>query len=494
MLKEFVPLFQELELLGCPSPVLVTCLHAFSQVDPAVLAPPSLDGFAGGDVGSRVRFFTSTLYKDFTHLRSAGLLEAARNAMDRAERLAAIAALRSAAANAEVDEENLHKFGDWAHSLFAVGDPALALKFAFGDDAPARVRFAMSFRRLEGDVYWEGALVLVDSDAEVASTLSAEAFFKVVDTSVSAGLRKAIANPLALAIVDFHQELLQGASDQSPWQHDLLVAAAAVKLGISGWRSDFDGDRLPNEKLTLVARCLQKLWAFKGPAWSATVREKAAAMRAAEKEKAVAVCGAAAEETPAPGSVQPEGGAPALENATPGTPNGGIAPDAGALALGDAVGTARDTAPAIPKAATAKAKAAAKPKGKGAANKAADQPAAPFAKGDLVRLVGSVKKGYKGLEGKVENVGPSEVRLCITTPGPFKGKEKRVQHAAAKLVKSAKAEAAAVPVSVDDLMVAQLLPPGSATTTLTRSASSSSATREAMDAEEAALASMLFVE
>jgi hypothetical protein len=487
-----------------------------------------LDGFAGGDVGMRIRFFTSTLYKDFSYLRSTGLLQAARSARNSAARSEAIAALRSAVANTEPDAEDHKKLGDWAHSLFAVGDAALTLAFALGDDALDRVRFAMSFSRLEGDVNWEGALVLVDSVAEVPATLSPEAFLKVIDTAVSAGLRKAVTNPLAAAIWDFHQDLSHGASSagdsgKPAWQQDLLMAAAAVKLGARSWRSEFDCDRVPPEQLMLVARGLQKLWALKGPAWSANLREKAVQARAAEKEKTVLAVAA-------PGS-------PHETAAAPGTPIGAVAPEAGAVALVTGV-VAPDGARApvsgaeIQAVIPARSKGAAKLKAKADAKKVAHQAAAwraPFVTGDQVRLVGSVKKAFKGLEGRLDHVGPSELRVCITTPGPHKGKVKRVSIAAAVLVKSPAAEAAAVPSAdsvasaaaaswsppagsptamatpnaatrpLDDLMVAELLPRANvarpAAAGVGASSSSSAAPTAAVDEvdpEEAELANLLF--
>ena len=515
VLKEFVPLFEELAKLGCPSPVPLSCLQAFSQVDPAALVAPSLDGFAGGDVGMRIRFFTSTLYKDFSFLRSDGLLQAARSACNSAARSEAIAALRSAVANTETDEGDHKKFGDWAHSLFAVGDPALALAFALGGDAIVRVRFALSFPRLEGDVKWDGALVLVDSEAEVPATLSPEAFLEVIDTAVSAGLRKAVTNPLAAAIWDFHQDLLQGASsagdsEKPAWQHDLLMAAAAVKLGARSWRSEFDCDRVPPEQLMLVARGLQKLWALKGPVWFFNLREKAVQARAAEKERAALAASAAP-------------GTPIETAAAPGTPIGAVAPEFSAVALGTGViapdgAPAPETGAAILAAAPARAKGAAKVKAKADAKKDAAW-RAPFVTGDQVRLSGSVKKAFRGLEGRLDHVGSSEVRVCITTPGPHKGKVKRVSTAAAVLVKSPAAEAAAVPSAapaasaaaaplatptavtrqLDAMMVAELLPRANAAPPAAFGAGASSSSSAAptaavdeVDPEEAELANLLF--
>ena len=215
VLKHFLPLFTLMQDLGCPLPLEQGCLASFAATDPASLAPPALAGFTAGDLGMRLRFFESVLYKDFTVLRAASILEAARDAGDCENRTTCLSALRSAVANLEQEGAEFHKFADWGLSLFQ-SDQRLALRFALGDSALERLNFAASFKRLEGDVYWPAFMMLVDTHAEVPEAITLARFFEAVTVVDWAGQRKGITNPFALAVADFVLDLEAGVRVQTP--------------------------------------------------------------------------------------------------------------------------------------------------------------------------------------------------------------------------------------------------------------------------------------
>jgi len=58
-----------------------------------------------------------------------------------------------------------------------------------------------------------------------------------------------------------------------------------------------------------------------------------------------------------------------------------------------------------------------------------------LAVGTVVRLVHGVRKPYKGLEGTVEAVDESEVRVRITSAGEQKGKVKKVAPSALEVAR-----------------------------------------------------------
>ena len=118
VLKRFLPLFAKMEELGCPPPLQNGGLAAFAATDPASPNPPDFTDFAAGDIGARMRFFESVLYKDFTLLRAASILQAARDAPDSESRTTCLKALRSTVANLEHEGAEFQKFADWGLSLF----------------------------------------------------------------------------------------------------------------------------------------------------------------------------------------------------------------------------------------------------------------------------------------------------------------------------------------------------------------------------------------
>ena len=106
-----------MEELGCPPPLQNGGLATFAATDPASPNPPNLTDFAAGDIGVRIRFFESVLYKDFTLSRAASILQAARDAPDSESRTTCLNALRSAVTNLEQEGAEFQKLADWGLSL-----------------------------------------------------------------------------------------------------------------------------------------------------------------------------------------------------------------------------------------------------------------------------------------------------------------------------------------------------------------------------------------
>ena len=213
VLKHFVPLFTLLEELGCPRPL--GGLEAFAETDPASLESPDLKDFASGDLGMRLRFFESVLYKDFTLLRAAAILQAARDAVDSEARLHNLRTLRAAVANLDEEGGEFHKFSDWGLSLFQ-SEGRLAIAFALGDSAVERVQFANTFKHFEHDLDWLAFLLLVDTQHKPAAAITLERFFDVVVAVDDAGQRKAISNPSAFHTADFVLDLEAGVRVHTP--------------------------------------------------------------------------------------------------------------------------------------------------------------------------------------------------------------------------------------------------------------------------------------
>jgi len=65
-----------------PPPLQSGGLATFAATDPAWPNPPDLTNLAAGVIGVSIRFLESVLYKDFTLLRAASILQAARDARD----------------------------------------------------------------------------------------------------------------------------------------------------------------------------------------------------------------------------------------------------------------------------------------------------------------------------------------------------------------------------------------------------------------------------
>jgi len=77
-LIHFVAIFKELSALGCPAPCDLQTLESFASSNPLDLEGDA-GSFAPADLTSRMRFFSSALYRDFLERRSLGLLQAAQD-------------------------------------------------------------------------------------------------------------------------------------------------------------------------------------------------------------------------------------------------------------------------------------------------------------------------------------------------------------------------------------------------------------------------------
>ena len=141
-----------------------------------------LTDFAVEDLAARVKFFGSTLYKDFAQKRSKALLDA------------------------------IKQTATWGMALFGDGLQAdVSISFAFSGSSAAgapdpetqataleRLRFAASFSKAQDDVAWECLLCFAEP-VEIRVGLSCEIFMKLAPLVP----RNAVINPIVAACIDF---------------------------------------------------------------------------------------------------------------------------------------------------------------------------------------------------------------------------------------------------------------------------------------------------
>jgi len=268
---------------------------AYSLESLKAFATTPLDGvgevgfhtFADGDLGARVRFYGSALYKDFLEERSQALLAKARVATSDADRDELLVSLSASVQGIDAENPVLAKHVAWARALFHSSVPTEErIRFALAS-AAERVAFAQGFRPGSGKAAVPNwfAVVPVASSVEVLASLTVADFVETMDQVVLANQRKAI-NPLVGALADFRGELLLAANDdQAAWVRDLCFAACRSKPSATHFVAPQIGpETLPQEHQLVVAKALGRLWSTKSPAWTAAFRDAAAA--AASKSKA----------------------------------------------------------------------------------------------------------------------------------------------------------------------------------------------------------------
>ena len=191
------------------------CLRACVCVDRIYFLQQeiSLTDFAAEDLAARVKFFGSSLYKDFAQKRSKALLWQAKTQTDATVRAEWLQVVSSSVTNLEGGEcDALKQTATWGMALFGDGVPAeVSISFAFcgssaaGAPDPAtqataleRLRFAASFAKAPGDVAWECLLCFAEP-VEIPSRLSCEIFMKLAPLVP----RNAVMNPVVAACIDF---------------------------------------------------------------------------------------------------------------------------------------------------------------------------------------------------------------------------------------------------------------------------------------------------
>ena len=191
-LKNFVSVFEDLHKLGCSPPVSVARLKGFAEANAGALEPIEWAKYGDGDLGARVKFFGSPLYRDFWGTRVRSLLQVAQGTEEKDTLQKALEALSPADLGDTHPE--LAKQVAWAVSLMSPQIPVeTRLTFALGESAPDRIRFAATFKVLltVADVNWQAALCLADC-VEVPASVSFEAICETMALALRAGLRKVI--------------------------------------------------------------------------------------------------------------------------------------------------------------------------------------------------------------------------------------------------------------------------------------------------------------
>jgi hypothetical protein len=238
-LKHFIPIFQDMQDLGCSTPCNLAALAAFAKADP-LDTNLCTSTFAAEDLTSRVRFFSSVLYGDFLEFRAVSLLWAARAATTSETRLKHVDLLVSCAQSMEGEAgAAMQRTASWARTLFdpAISEsakvefllagpsadilretnkeaagPASAASAASGAASTAAVApggalqkldFAASFAVVPGDtLVWEHWAFFVQP-GECPTTLTLRGFFEAMELVKDTAAARSFRNPVVLAVLSF---------------------------------------------------------------------------------------------------------------------------------------------------------------------------------------------------------------------------------------------------------------------------------------------------
>ena len=281
VLKHFIGLLSDLKDLGCSVSGSLESLKAFSQVDisdPQGAASAD-EYYRGGDLNERMRFFGSTLYKNFVECRAGALVAAARDTKDPGHRRKVLDALGSLSAS--IHEERSHQTAVETEALWAVNifgsllAPGAVLKYAMGGEEGERLEFADTFVRHSGPDAaaveahnWAALLALLDP-TKLAQKVSVNDLIQAMDMVD----HEDIIHPVVVSLLDFRKELLQicstsaagGASKsaaQAPgWADNLTASVLKAKLwpAATGWDSWSVCDQ-SSGLLQPLAKIMSKIW------------------------------------------------------------------------------------------------------------------------------------------------------------------------------------------------------------------------------------------
>jgi len=280
VLKHFVTVFEKLETLGCSAPCQLSSLKDFANMELTTLAGPGVE-WGGGDMGMRVTFFASPLYKDYAEQRAGALLSAAARATGD-ERAQLLSALGTAVEN--LDDRELVQRAGWATSMFTPGIPLdESLKHAMKD--VERVRFASGFGEA-GEVNWSIILMMVEP-VDLPRGVTWAALDSACASVARAGCRKYVTNPIMAQVLDFRSEAGGALGFGSGAPGASIFVSAAVRAKLHGeWAdgsSEVDADAIDADDLASHTRCIAKLWHERQtsvPLWVARIRERAAEQKA----------------------------------------------------------------------------------------------------------------------------------------------------------------------------------------------------------------------
>lgn len=238
-----------------------------------------MEGFSFGDLGQRVKFFASPLYRDYVETRSRARLLAMQQADTKERREELLTSLVASAEHLEGDAGQLQQHAGWARGLFSAAvAPATRLSFSLASDPAERVEFACQFKVLPSDTICWPVVRCAAALVEVPKDLAVDDFLHMLALVHEGGARKSVVNPLVGALCDFQAEvLLWSGSSASVWLGPLMQAVGAAKMGVPRWQvEDFAPDIVPDEYTPALSKALGRLFALKPPQWVVSLREKVA--------------------------------------------------------------------------------------------------------------------------------------------------------------------------------------------------------------------------
>ena len=324
-LTHFVKVFEDLKQLGSPEPVDLASLKQFAEADLLGGAVPEV----AGDLGAKMDFFGSQLYKHFLELRVGALAKAARECTVAQKRNSLLQTFYSAAQSLD-DPGKRDAFlqsAGWARSMMDTSvPPGARVAFAFEADAAKRVAYAASFARLltpekkedasaapasgqtasapgapdkkedasappvpgqkasalvYADVNWSALLCFVDA-IDVPKDTDWPAFQEAMTQVLDAGVRKnQVPNPLVASLLDFWLEV-QTNFGHEVWAKDLLAVAARARLKAEHWaevafgpeKLGLDAELGGGAVLPTLVKLLDKLFKFTRPEFLCALRDK----------------------------------------------------------------------------------------------------------------------------------------------------------------------------------------------------------------------------
>ena len=318
--------------------------------------PLSMEGFSFGDLGQRVKFFASPLYRDYVETRSRARLLAMQQAETQERREELLASLVASVENLEGDGGHLQQQAAWARGLFSAAvAPATRLSFALASDAAERVEFACQFKVLPSDgICWRAvrcAAGLVEVPREVTfdeflhmvalvqeggARSGGKKMKKAANMKKKGGARKSVVNPLVGAVCDFQAEVVWwSGAPESAWYRPLMQAVGAAKMGVPRWQTeDFAPDAVPEEHTPALSKALGRLFALKPPLWVVSLREKVADRKAKQAAPPGATAAEAAPEVALPAAAAPGTAASPRSSAASAVGAAALAPASAAVAPG----------------------------------------------------------------------------------------------------------------------------------------------------------------
>ena len=312
-LKHFVKIFDDLKAVGASEPVDLASLKKIAEADLLGGTVPEV----AGDLGAKMDFFGSQLYKHFLELRVGALATAARECTVAEKRNALLQTFYGAAQSMDDlgKRDAFLQSAGWARSMMDTSVPPVArVAFAFEADTAKRIAYAASFAKLQNpehsagppevkegasaaavpgltanapgtkaydDVNWS-ALMCFAAVTEVPRDLEWPAFREVLQLVANAGVRKKVHNPNLAGLLDFWVDV-QTHFGHEAWAEDLLSAAAKARLRADHWPEVAFGaenlgittDLAGGTILLAVVKLLDKLFKFRVPEFLSAMREKA---------------------------------------------------------------------------------------------------------------------------------------------------------------------------------------------------------------------------